>query len=108
MEIKNLFAVGAHFHLSDSPDPNAVYNLHLSSDHKQILMGEDHDPINMRHILEVKTLTGDQSPMLERGECYCRPPKIMTGSSCEVCDSVMGNINFKLPLCVCVCVCVCV
>lgn len=61
-----LLVHGAHFHLSDSPDASNVYCLKLSSDHGQIVMGEEHDPINMRHILEVKTHSGDPSPLPDR------------------------------------------
>lgn len=50
---------GAYFHLSDSSDPSAEYNCKLSPDHRQILISDDHASINMKNILEVKTLTGD-------------------------------------------------
>ena len=67
----NLSYAGAHFHLSDSQDPNQVFNLKLSSDHKQLLVDNDHLPINMRHILEVKSLTGDQLPIMDQGSKDC-------------------------------------
>ena len=50
---------GAYFHLSDSDDAAAEYLCKLSTDHRQILISQDHLPIAMRHILEVKTLHGE-------------------------------------------------
>ena len=50
---------GAYFELSDSPDPGIEYLCRLSSDYQQILISEGHLPINMKQILEVKTLTGE-------------------------------------------------
>ncbi len=51
------FAPGAYFHLSDSPDAAAEYYCKLSPDHNQIAISGGHLPIDMRHILEVKTLS---------------------------------------------------
>ncbi|CAI8055513.1 Zinc finger FYVE domain-containing protein 21 [Geodia barretti] len=52
---------GAYFHLSDSDDAAAEYLCKLSTDHRQILISQDHLPIAMRHILEVKTLHGEEA-----------------------------------------------
>lgn len=54
--LKQLVA-GAYFHLSDSPDPGVEYLCKLSSDHNQIIISDGHLPINMKQILEVKTLS---------------------------------------------------
>ena len=35
------------------------YHCQLSPDHKYVVISNEHLPINMKHILEVKTLTGD-------------------------------------------------
>ena len=50
---------GAYFHLSDSPDPDIEYFCKLSIDHRQIVISNDHLSIDMKQILEVKTLHGD-------------------------------------------------
>ena len=52
-----LSPVGAYFHLSDSPDPGVEYLCKLSPDHNQIIISDGHLPINMKQILEVKTLS---------------------------------------------------
>lgn len=56
-----LSPVGAYFHLSDSPDPGVEYLCKLSSDHNQIIISDGHLPINMKQILEVKTLSTEGS-----------------------------------------------
>ncbi len=50
---------GAHFHLSDTHD-QTVYHCKLSNDHKQLIISNDHFPINMKHILEVKTISAEE------------------------------------------------
>jgi hypothetical protein len=50
---------GAYFHLSDSPDLDIEYMCKLGTDHRQIIISNGHLPINMRQILEVKTLQGE-------------------------------------------------
>ena len=57
---------GAYFHLSDSPDLDIEYMCKLGTDHRQIIISNGHLPINMRQILEVKTLQGEGE--WERGE----------------------------------------
>jgi hypothetical protein len=59
--LKTLTTGGAYFHLSDSADAAAEYLCKLSTDHRQILISQDHLPIAMRHILEVKTLHGEEA-----------------------------------------------
>ena len=64
-----ILCTGSYFHLSDSLDPPTArtdYHCKLSPDHDEIIISSDHEPINMRHILEVKTVsTEPTSP----GQC---------------------------------------
>jgi hypothetical protein len=54
---------GSYFHLSDSLDPTQTeYHCKLSPDHKEVIISNDHSPINMKHILEVKTINVEASP----------------------------------------------
>ena len=59
---------GAYFHLSDSHDVNIEYLCKLSTDHRQIVVSHDHSPVNMKNILEVKTLHGEGGGGGGRGE----------------------------------------
>lgn len=58
-----ILTAGANFHLSDSPDPDIEYTCKLSMDHCQILISNGHLSINMKQILEVKTLHGDEAKL---------------------------------------------
>ena len=83
---------GAYFHLSDSIDVNIEYLCKLSADHRQIIISHDHMSINMRNILEVKTLHGEGVYMCEGGGRLCE--KVC------VCVRVGGRLCEKVCICV--------
>lgn len=73
---------GAYFGLSDSVDHEVDYFVKLSPDYKQIVFSDDRFPINMRQILEVKTLSGIHTVYVDNAVC---------GSSVRDCNAVVWS-----------------
>ncbi len=70
-----MWLVGGDFHVGSptaAANPTSALNLKLSQDHKFIVSSPENDlfPVNMKHILEVKTLStsSDQSPVPDASE----------------------------------------